>query len=87
LHVPKKRIRRRGRTSGRMEKGLLNEGEESGRERTSGQFEDEREGIRSLGEEGKEALAVGGDFRRCLTVWVFLFWVFIAGVRLNQLGA
>lgn len=88
LHVPKGG-RRRGRTSGRIEKGLLNEGEESGRERTSGRFGGgERRRNKKFGGGGKEALAVGGDFRRCFgCLGIFIFGGIYCGVWLNQLGA
>lgn len=44
------------------------------KERVDG-LEEEREGIRSLGEEERRRWQVDGDFRRCLAGRVFLFWV------------
>lgn len=64
-----------------MEKGLLNEGEESGREGTSGRVseEEERRRNKKFGGGGKEALAVGGEFPLlfgCLAVWLFGYFYF-----------
>ncbi len=74
LHVPKGG-RRRGRTSRRIEKGLLNEGEESGRERTSGRFGG---GERRRNKEvwGRRKGGAGSGWRFPSLFWLFGYFYF-----------